>query len=97
MGETNRHSAEAPSIEVKGLSYNFQDGSPGLQNVSLDLPGGSRTLLIGGMAIKILPLGSIHRNVLTSLTQQTELERRQFFVSLRESVLLLVVPSPWEV
>lgn len=51
MGETNKHNAEAPSIEVKGLSYNFQDGSPGLQNVSLNLPGGSRTLLIGGMDI----------------------------------------------
>ncbi|KAJ9195812.1 hypothetical protein DTO166G4_1357 [Paecilomyces variotii] len=47
MGETNKHNAQAPSIEVKGLSYNFQDGSPGLQNVSLNLPGGSRTLLIG--------------------------------------------------
>ncbi|KAF3403466.1 hypothetical protein F1880_009505 [Penicillium rolfsii] len=36
-----------PSISVKDLSYKFQDGSEGLQNVHLDLPAGSRTLLIG--------------------------------------------------
>ncbi|KAJ5612369.1 hypothetical protein N7510_005563 [Penicillium lagena] len=36
-----------PSIEVKDLSYKFQDGSDGLENVTLDLPAGSRTLLIG--------------------------------------------------
>ena len=40
--------AHAPSIVVKDLSYKFADGSPGLQNVSLDLPAHSRTLLIGG-------------------------------------------------
>lgn len=39
---------EDVSIKVKHLSYSFQDGSPGLQNVLLDLPQGSRTLLIGG-------------------------------------------------
>lgn len=38
----------APSIEVQGLSYKFQDGSSGLNNVDLSLPAGSRTLLIGG-------------------------------------------------
>lgn len=38
----------APSINVQNLSYSFQDGSPGLQNVRLSLPAGSRTLLIGG-------------------------------------------------
>jgi ABC-type multidrug transport system fused ATPase/permease subunit len=38
----------APSIDVQNLSYSFQDGSPGLQNVRLSLPAGSRTLLIGG-------------------------------------------------
>jgi len=37
-----------PSIEVKALSYAFQDGSSGLNNVNLDLPAHSRTLLIGG-------------------------------------------------
>lgn len=39
---------EDVSINVKHLSYSFQDGSPGLQDVVLDLPQGSRTLLIGG-------------------------------------------------
>jgi hypothetical protein len=37
-----------PSIAVKDLSYKFQDGSEGLEHVTLDLPAGSRTLLIGG-------------------------------------------------
>ncbi|KAL8642682.1 MAG: hypothetical protein Q9228_000650 [Teloschistes exilis] len=37
----------APSIEVQSLSYAFSDGSPGLQDVNLSLPPGSRTLLIG--------------------------------------------------
>ena len=37
-----------PSIKVDGLSYAFPDGSSGLQDVTLDLPSGSRTLLIGG-------------------------------------------------
>ena len=37
-----------PSIKVKCLSYAFPDGSSGLQDVALDLPSGSRTLLIGG-------------------------------------------------
>ncbi|KAJ5099157.1 hypothetical protein N7532_006158 [Penicillium argentinense] len=36
-----------PSIEVQNLSYKFQDGSAGLDHVQLDLPPGSRTLLIG--------------------------------------------------
>ncbi|KAJ5925360.1 hypothetical protein N7454_007999 [Penicillium verhagenii] len=39
--------AESPSIEVQNLSYKFQDGSNGLENVLLSLPPGSRTLLIG--------------------------------------------------
>jgi hypothetical protein len=38
----------APSIEVQNLSYAFPDGSSGLKDVSLSLPPGSRTLLIGG-------------------------------------------------
>lgn len=37
-----------PSIKVKSLSYAFPDGSSGLRDVTLDLPPGSRTLLIGG-------------------------------------------------
>lgn len=37
-----------PSIVAKGLTYRFQNGAPGLNNVNLDLPSGSRTLLIGG-------------------------------------------------
>lgn len=37
-----------PSITVQNLSYKFQDGSSGLNNLNLDLPPGSRTLLIGG-------------------------------------------------
>lgn len=37
----------APSIDVKRLSYAFPDGSSGLRDVFLDLPPGSRTLLIG--------------------------------------------------
>ena len=42
---------QAPSIDVKSLSYAFPDGSSGLQNVSLSLPPSSRTLLIGGTLI----------------------------------------------
>lgn len=37
----------APSIFVKNLSYTFPDRSLGLQNLTLDLPPSSRTLLIG--------------------------------------------------
>lgn len=37
-----------PNIEVQNLSYKFQDGSSGLENVGMSLPAGSRTLLIGG-------------------------------------------------
>lgn len=39
----------APSIDVHGLNYKFQDGSEGLKDVELNLPSGSRTLLIGGL------------------------------------------------
>ncbi|KAL9596205.1 MAG: hypothetical protein Q9219_005957 [cf. Caloplaca sp. 3 TL-2023] len=38
---------EAPSVTVNALSYAFPDGSSGLRDVVLDLPPGSRTLLIG--------------------------------------------------
>lgn len=37
----------APSIQVKDLSFAFPDGTPGLKDIALDLPPGSRTLLIG--------------------------------------------------
>lgn len=45
----------APGIDVKNLSYAFPDGSSGLKEVFLDLPPGSRTLLIGGMSTSLLP------------------------------------------
>ena len=60
---------QEPHIQVKSLSYTFQDGSSGLQDVTLSLPPGSRTLLIGGTwSLSYL---SIH--VLTlSLTSSSE-------------------------
>jgi CCR4-NOT complex subunit CAF16 len=42
------NSTPLPGIEVQNLSYKFQDGSDGLENVQMSLPPGSRTLLIGG-------------------------------------------------
>ena len=49
MSEAHGVSDEiAPYIDVKDLSYAFPDGSSGLQHVILNLPAGSRTLLIGG-------------------------------------------------
>ncbi|KAG5967811.1 hypothetical protein E4U58_002110 [Claviceps cyperi] len=36
-----------PRIQVKGLSYKFPDYSTGVQDITLDLPPRSRTLLIG--------------------------------------------------
>ncbi len=47
--ETPKVEDIVPSIAVNGLSYKFPDGSHGLTGVSLDLPAGSRTLLIGGI------------------------------------------------
>jgi CCR4-NOT complex subunit CAF16 len=44
----------APSIDVTNLSYAFPDGSAGLKDVFLNLPPGSRTLLIGGVPIPTL-------------------------------------------
>lgn len=49
--ETNGPDGVAPSIDVNSLSYDFPDGSSGLENVVLRLPPGSRTLLIGGNSI----------------------------------------------
>ncbi|EMC97809.1 hypothetical protein BAUCODRAFT_104610 [Baudoinia panamericana UAMH 10762] len=39
--------ATGPTIEVKNLSFTFPDSTSGLLDIALDLPGGSRTLLIG--------------------------------------------------
>jgi CCR4-NOT complex subunit CAF16 len=36
-----------PSIQVNHLTFNFPDGTVGLRDISLDLPAGSRSLLIG--------------------------------------------------
>ncbi|KAK4998370.1 CCR4-NOT regulatory complex component [Elasticomyces elasticus] len=48
MAAVKEQNAElAPSIGVNNLSYAFPDGSSGLKNLTLDLPPGSRTLLIG--------------------------------------------------
>lgn len=41
-------SEQQPSIQVRNLSYTFPGGSQGLQDINLDLPSGSRALLIGG-------------------------------------------------
>lgn len=49
MGEEALPVAEiVPSIATNGLHYKFPDGSSGLTDINLDLPAGSRTLLIGG-------------------------------------------------
>lgn len=50
----------APSIDVKSLSYAFPDGSSGLKDVFLNLPPGSRTLLIGGEWLLIRMLKSYY-------------------------------------
>lgn len=52
MSHTNGEKL-APSITVNSLTYAFPDGSSGLRDVSLDLPAGSRALLIGGKTFKI--------------------------------------------
>ncbi|KAF8534869.1 P-loop containing nucleoside triphosphate hydrolase protein [Trichophaea hybrida] len=38
---------QAPSIKITNLTYKFPDGSAALSNINLNLPPGSRTLLIG--------------------------------------------------
>ncbi len=56
MGDFNAANAElAPSIDVKALNYLFPDGTSGLQDVILNLPPGSRTLLIGGISVMKSP------------------------------------------
>lgn len=49
-----------PTIEVKDLTYQFQDGSAGLKNVTLSLPAGSRTLLVGGIVHPAFFYGFAH-------------------------------------
>lgn len=51
MTDATNNKELAPSIDVKNLSYLFPDGSSGLKEVFLQLPPGSRTLLIGGMLV----------------------------------------------
>lgn len=51
MSQKDNKRDVAPSIDVKNLSYLFPDGSSGLKDVFLNLPPGSRTLLIGGNVI----------------------------------------------
>src|SRR5437868_4570351 len=38
---------QAPTIQANRLTFNFPDGTTGLRDISLSLPAGSRTLLIG--------------------------------------------------
>jgi len=44
----NQEEGPKPFIGVKNLTFKFPDGSSGLQDIQLDLPPRSRTLLIGG-------------------------------------------------
>lgn len=48
MAGRSNPSEPTPTIDVNHLSYTFKDGPPGLVDVCLSLPAGSRTLLIGG-------------------------------------------------
>jgi CCR4-NOT complex subunit CAF16 len=47
MSKTASTNSLGPSIQVQNLNFLFPDGSTGLGNVSLHLPSGSRTLLVG--------------------------------------------------
>ncbi|SPN97255.1 related to ATP-binding cassette (ABC) transporter [Cephalotrichum gorgonifer] len=61
-----------PSIKTNNLTYTFPDYSTGVRNISLDLPPGSRTLLVGANGAgkttllrllagkRLAPSGSIH-------------------------------------
>ncbi|RMZ87223.1 hypothetical protein DV736_g5550, partial [Chaetothyriales sp. CBS 134916] len=44
---TSSNGTTTPAIKVSSLSYTFPSGGLGLNNISLSLPTGSRTLLIG--------------------------------------------------
>lgn len=66
MGEeTPKVEDIVPSITTNGLHYKFPDGSKGLTDINLDLPAGSRTLLIGGMQ-KLRDMHQLHINLLQS-------------------------------
>lgn len=82
----------APSIEVQSLSYAFSDGSPGLQDVNLSLPPGSRTLLIGGNSTSALPM-ILHRTWPDIEKKQMEPARRRFFDSFLANASHLAVRS----
>ena len=69
MVDSARSNAPSPpSIQVNHLSYKFQDGSSGLTDINLDLPAGSRTLLIGGKQKKYNTLKSLFNPVTKSTT-----------------------------
>lgn len=68
-----------PFIRVEDLTFTFPDSTTGLENISLDVPAGSRTLLIGGMFYHFFS----HHTAWG------------FGTSLRDSVILLLVPLFW--
>ncbi|EXJ72019.1 ATPase [Cladophialophora psammophila CBS 110553] len=45
--ESSNPTRHKPDIVVRGLNYKFPDGTAGLHDINLELPAGSRTLLIG--------------------------------------------------
>jgi CCR4-NOT complex subunit CAF16 len=63
MAQQGQEKGIAPSIDVKNLSYAFPDGSSGLQDVFVNLPPGSRTLLIGGLLAWMACLIIIKANI----------------------------------
>lgn len=80
-----------PSIEVRNLSYKFQDGSDGLENVSMSLPAGSRTLLIGGESHQDPHVKPFQKT--KPKPQQTERGRLPSSGSFQESALRPITPS----
>lgn len=48
MASSSTGEVPPANIQVKSLSYEFPNGQPGLKEVCMSLPQGSRTLLIGG-------------------------------------------------
>ena len=57
----------APSIEARGLSYRFADGTTGLKDITLDLPPRCRALLIGGMEqLPIPPTAKLTNEIVRS-------------------------------
>jgi len=49
-----------PTITVSNLTFTFPDSTTGLTNISLDLPAGARTLLIGGKPANPAPPRASH-------------------------------------